>query len=63
MTGFTLEYTFPDDALLIMEPNQTVKYWAGMGPPTYEGSLEGFALLFAKRMEYMLERKIFKRRQ
>ena len=59
MAGFTLEYTFKDDAFMELD-GQNVKFWIGSGLPTYEGDLDGFAELYPERIAYLVKRGVLR---
>ena len=55
MARFTFSYTFADHSFLEEQENHTYKYWEGVGLPSYEGSLEGFAEKYPEQMLHLLD--------
>ena len=46
------------EAATLEGPN--IKFWAGCGLPSYEGSLEGFAKLYPSQLAELLKRGLVK---
>lgn len=60
MSGFTINFTFKDNAYCEMY-NGTIKFWAGYGIPDYEGGFEGFDMLYPKYMQELIDNGIIVR--
>ena len=60
MCGFTLEFTFSDNAFVSIE-GQNVRYWIGEGLPTFRGTLDHFAELFPERIKELMAHKVIKK--
>jgi hypothetical protein len=56
---FRFEIKLEDNGLAILE-GSSVKYWAGQGLPTYEGGLDGLAILFPKVIKQLLATGLIK---
>ena len=60
MTGFTLEFTFKDNSLIVIE-GQSVRYWIGEGLPTFRGSLDEFAARYPEKIAELVKHKVLRK--